>query len=284
MPAYTAFDYAVADSVATITLNRPEKRNAMSREFWDEMKAAFGAIGEDPAVRAVVIASTGPHFTAGIDLALLGQLIETSTGLEESRKREWLRRSVLDFQESFNVMERARVPVLVAVQGGCIGGGMDMITAADMRYCTADAFFQVKEIEVGMTADVGTLQRLPRVMPDGLARELCYTGRRMRADEAKACGFVNAVYPDHATMLAEVAAIAGSIAAHSPLAVTGTKEMLNYTRDHSIADGLNYVATWNAGMIISEDLRKAAAAMQTRETPAYDDLAVDRAVGGVAAG
>ena len=277
MPAFTAFDYAVADSVATITLNRPEKRNAMSRDFWDGMKVAFGEIGEDPSVRAVVIASTGPHFTAGIDLVLLAELIEDSSGLEESRKREWLRRSILDFQESFSVMERARVPVLVAVQGGCIGGGMDMITAADMRYCTADAFFQVKEIEVGMTADVGTLQRLPRTMPDGLARELCYTGRRMTADEAQTCGFVNSVYPDHGTMLDEVAAIARRIAAHSPLAVTGTKEMLNYGRDHSIADGLNYIATWNAGMIVSDDLRKAAAAMQSREWPKYEDLAVGRA-------
>lgn len=280
MPAYTAIDYAVADSVATITLNRPEKRNAMSRAFWSEIKAAFAAVEEDPAVRAVVVASTGPHFTAGIDLAMLAQLTEEASGLEESRKREWLRRTILDLQESFTVMERARVPVLAAVQGGCIGGGMDMITAADMRYCTADAFFQVKEIEVGMTADVGTLQRLPKVMPDGLSRELCYTGRRMAADEARACGFVNAVYPDHAAMLSEVVAIAGHIAAHSPLAVTGTKEMLNYGRDHSIADGLNHVATWNAGMIVSEDLRKAAAAMHGGEAPDYEDLAI----GGSAAG
>ena len=280
MSAYTAFDYAVADNVATIALNRPEKRNAMSRAFWDEMKAVFGAVGADPAVRAVVIASTGPHFTAGIDLALLGELAQENAGLEDSRRREWLRRKILELQESFSVMERARVPVLAAIQGGCIGGGMDMITAVDMRYCTADAFFQVKEIEIGMAADVGTLQRLPRTMPDGLARELCYTGRRMRADEAKACGFVNAVYPDHATMLAEVAAIARAIAAHSPLAVTGTKEMLNYTRDHSIADGLNYIATWNAGMVVSEDLSRAAAAMRSGETPEYKNLAV----GGGAAG
>ena len=280
MPAYTAIDYTVAERVATIALNRPEKRNAMSRAFWDEMKAAFGGVGEDPAVRAVVIASTGPHFTAGIDLAMLGELTQAAAGLEESRRREWLRRKILELQESFTVLERARVPVLAAIQGGCIGGGMDMITAADMRYCTADAFFQVKEIEVGMTADVGTLQRLPRTMPDGLARELCYTGRRMAADEANACGFVNAVYPDHATMLDEVAAIARRIAAHSPLAVAGTKEMLNYTRDHSIADGLNYVATWNAGMIVSDDLRKAGAAMQRRETPDYENLAVGKAAAG----
>ena len=276
MPAYAAFDYTVADHVATITLNRPEKRNAMIREFWDDMKAVFAAIADDPAVRAVVIASTGPHFTAGIDLSLLAQVMQASDGLEESRKRERLRRMVLDFQESFTAMERSRVPVLAAVQGGCIGGGIDMVTAADMRYCTADAFFLVKEIEVGMTADVGTLQRLPRVMPDGLARELCYTGRRMMADEAKACGLVNAVFPDQETMLAEVGAVARRIAGHSPLAVTGTKEMLNYTRDHSIADGLNYIATWNAGMLLSADLMKSAAAAQSGEAPAYDALAVGR--------
>lgn len=274
MPAYTAFDYDLTDRVATITLNQPQKRNAMSQDFWSDMKAVFSDIADDPAVRAVVIASTGPHFTAGIDLALLAQVMQASAGLEESRKREKLRRTLLDFQETFNVIEASRVPVLTAVQGGCIGGGIDMITAADMRYCTADAFFLVKEIEVGMTADVGTLQRLPRVMPDGLARELCYTGRRMMADEAKACGLVNAVYPDHQTMLEEVTAMARHIARHSPLAVTGTKEMLNYTRDHSIADGLNYIATWNAGMLVSEDLLKAAAAAQSKEQPEYDDLAV----------
>lgn len=274
MPTFTAFDYGVADHVATITLNQPQKRNAMSRAFWTEMKQVFAAIGDDPGIRAVVIASTGPHFTAGIDLALLGDVMTVATGLEESRKRERLRRLVLEFQESFNVMEAARVPVLAAIQGGCIGGGIDMTTACDMRYCTADAFFLVKEIEVGMTADVGTLQRLPRLIPDGLARELCYTGRRMAAEEAKACGLVNAIYPDQATMLDEVTTIARRIAAHSPLAVTGTKEMLNYSRDHSIADGLNYIATWNAGMLMSEDLMKSAVAAQSKEAPVYDDLAV----------
>lgn len=273
MPAYTTFDYDVADHVATITLNRPQKRNAMSRAFWTELKTAFAAIGDDPAVRAVIVASTGPHFTAGIDLALLGDVMTVAAGLEESRRRERLRRLVLAFQESFNVIEASRVPVLAAIQGGCIGGGIDMTTACDMRYCTADAFFVVKEIEVGMTADVGTLQRLPRLIPDGLARELCYTGRRMEADEAKACGLVNAVYADQATMLEAVAAIARRIAALSPLAVTGTKEMLNYGRDHSIADGLNYIATWNAGMLISEDLMKSMAAAQAKEAPDYDDLA-----------
>lgn len=274
MADFTSLDYAVVDNVARITLNNPEKRNAMTAAFWRDIREAFAVIDQSPEVRAVVIASTGPHFTAGIDLGLLAGFVQGSPDLEDSRRRENLRRMVLELQECFNAIERARMPVLAAVQGGCIGGGIDMITACDMRYCTADAFFQVKEIEVGMTADLGTLQRLPRVVPDGLARELCYTGRRMDAEEAKACGFVNAVYPDQDAMLEAVSGIARRIAGHSPLAVAGSKEMLNYGRDHSVADGLNYIATWQAGMFLSEDLPAAARAMQTKQAPDFQDLAI----------
>ena len=274
MPANESIDFAVENGVARVTLSRPEKRNAMSAAFWGEIRAVFERMAEMPEVRAAVLASSGPHFTAGIDLALLAGIVTTQGNLEEGRRRENLRRLVLELQESFNVLERVHVPVLVAVQGGCFGGGIDMITACDMRYCTEDAFFVVKEIEVGMTADLGTLQRLPRVMPDGLARELCYTGRRMDAAEAKASGFVNAVFPDHDAMLEEVTAVAQRIAGHSPLAVAGTKEMMNYTRDHSIADGLNHIATWQAGMFLSDDLREAATAMQEKRAPVFQDLAL----------
>lgn len=264
---------AIEDGVARITLNRPEKRNAMSAAFWRELPAAVAAIGETPEARAVVIASTGPHFTAGIDLAMLAGFVMSDSGIEDSRRRESLRRTVLELQESFNALERLHLPVLAAVQGGCIGGGIDMITTCDMRYCTEDAYFVVKEIEVGMTADLGTLQRLPRVMPDGLARELAYTGRAMDAAEAKACGFVNGVFADQTAMLKHVMGVARRIAGHSPLAIAGTKEMLNYGRDHSVADGLNHIATWQAGMFLSEDLREAATAMQEKRAPVFKDLA-----------
>ena len=274
MAEFTSFDYAVADGVAQITLSNPAKRNAMTAAFWHEMRDIFVHIADAPEVRAVVIASTGPHFTAGIDLGLLAGVVQAAQDLEDSRRRENLRRLVLELQDVFNAIERARMPVLAAVQGGCIGGGIDMITACDMRYCTEDAFFVVKEIEVGMTADLGTLQRLPRVVPDGLARELAYTGRRMEAREAKECGFVNAVFSDQDAMLDQVGGIARRIAGHSPLAVAGSKEMLNYGRDHSVADGLNYIATWQAGMFLSEDLPAAATAMQTKSTPAFKDLAI----------
>jgi len=272
MPNFTSFDFAVEDAVARITLNNPKKRNALGAAFWSEIREAFGQLGRMPEVRAAVIASEGPHFTAGIDLALLGGFLQPEKGVEEARRRERLRRMVLELQESFNVFERAHVPVLVAVQGGCIGGGIDMITACDMRYCTEDAFFVVKEIEVGMTADLGTLQRLPQIIPEGMARELAYTGRSMSAREARECGLVNAVLPDRKALLEYVLEIAKSIARHSPLAVAGTKEMLNYRRDHSLADSLNYMATWQAGMFLSDDLSEAAQAAQTKREPVYEGL------------
>ena len=231
----------------------------------------FTQIDETAAVRAVVLASTGKHFTAGIDLNDLGDVVLASEG-DEGRRREQLRRLVLELQESFNALERCRAPVLAAVHGGCIGGGIDMITAADMRYCTGNAFFCIHEINVGMTADVGTLQRLPHLIPSGVARELAYTGRRMYAEEAKEVGLVNAVYPDQAAMLEAVQGIAAEIAAKSPLAVTGTKEMLNYTRDHTVADALNYIATWNAGMLMSDDLGEAIAAQRQKRDAGFADL------------
>lgn len=269
--AYETLTLDVSGNVATVTLNRPDALNTMNRVFWQEMVDVFTEIDETAAVRAVVLASTGKHFTAGIDLNDLGNVVLASEG-DEGRKREQLRRLVLELQESFNALERCRAPVLVAVHGGCIGGGIDMITAADMRYCTENAFFCIHEINVGMTADVGTLQRLPHLIPSGVARELAYTGRRMYAEEAKAVGLVNAVYPDQAAMLEAVQGIAAEIASKSPLAVTGTKEMLNYTRDHTVADALNYIATWNAAMLMSDDLGEAIAAQQQKRDAGFADL------------
>ena len=183
-----------------------------------------------------------------------------------------LRRSVLEMQESFNVIERSSVPVLAAVQGACVGGGVDLVSACDMRYCTADAFFVIQEINIGMVADVGTLQRLPHLIPAGLVRELAYTGRRLEAEEARRAGLVNRVFDDRAAMLEGVLEIAREIAARSPLAVRGSKEMLNFTRDHTVAEGLNYIATWQAGMLLSDDFGEAAAAHAEKREPEFDDI------------
>jgi enoyl-CoA hydratase len=271
---YRAFDFTVADKVAHIAFNRPDKRNAMSIDFWHDMRAAFAEIDTRSDVRAVVISSSGPHFSAGMDLSVFGSL-RTPGEIDEGRKRENLRRQVLWFQECFSVIERCRAPVLAAIQGGCIGGGVDLASACDMRYASADAFFVIKEIDIGMVADVGTLQRLPLLMPDGLMRELAYTGRRLPADEAKACGLVNAVFADHAALVTGVLDIARVIAAKSPLAIAGTKEILNYGRDHTVADGLNYIATWNAGMLVTNDMTEAFAATAQKRAATFDDIVAE---------
>jgi enoyl-CoA hydratase len=192
--------------------------------------------------------------------------------VEIGRARANLRSNVLHLQGAFTALERARVPVLAAVQGGCIGGGVDMVCAADMRYATADAFFCIQEINIAMTADVGTLQRLPKLIPEGVVREYAYTGRRMSAQRAYELGFVNAVYDDQATMLDAVHDTAREIAAKSPLAVWGSKEMINYARDHSVADGLDHIATWQAGMFQPTDMIEAFTARTENREPAFDDL------------
>src|SRR5690606_24825506 len=239
--SYTTFDFSVADHVAQIVFNRPDKANAMILPFWQEMVDVFAEIEDRPEVRAVVISSTGKHFTGGLDLSAFAGIAGDMLQGDRGRMGEQFRRAVAEMQESFAVIDRCRVPVLAAIQGGCVGGGVDLISACDMRYCTADAWFCIQEINIGMTADVGTLQRLPHLMPSGLVRELAYSGRRMPAQEAFRAGLVNTVFDSQEAMLAAVLEIAQTIASKSPLAIHGTKEMLNYTRDHSVADALNYM-------------------------------------------
>ena len=164
------------------------------------------------------------------------------------------------------------MPVIAAIQGGCIGGGVDLVCAADMRYCTEDAFFCIAEINIGMTADVGTLQRLPHLIPQGVARELAYTGRRLSAQRALALGLVNEVFPNHDALIAGVLDVAKEIAAHSPLAVHGSKEMLNYARDHSVPDALNYMAAWQSGMFQPHDMLEEFAAKGDKRAPEFDEL------------
>ena len=188
------------------------------------------------------------------------------------RIRARLRQTALMLQESFSAFEKARMPVLAAIQGGCIGGAVDMVTAADMRYCSADAFFVIQEINIGMTADVGTLQRLPKLIPDGVAREMAYTGRRMTARRALEVGLVNEVFDTHEELLAGVLQIATEIASKSPLAVWGSKEMLTYARDHSVADSLNHIATWQTGMFQPSDMIESFTAKAEGRDPNYPDL------------
>lgn len=261
----------LADHVATVTLNRPDKANAMEEAMWHELRDAMQWADDTSAVRCVVLRGAGRHFTSGIDLTMLATLGARIRDADAARGREALRRIILDLQDCLTAIERCRKPVLAAIHGACLGGGIDLVTACDMRYCAADACFAVKEIDVGMTADVGTLQRLPRLVGEGMARELAYTGRTFDAAEALAMRLVNRVFDTPETLDGGVRQIAAAIAAKSPLAMRGCKEMITYARDHSVADGLNYVAAWNAAMLLSNDLAEAGQAAAEKRTPVFGD-------------
>ncbi len=265
MMSFETFEVSIEQHIASVTFNRPERANALNQKAWDEMKAIFDDLSENDDVRVIVLSGNGKHFCAGIDLELLMNVAQFSQKCE-GRKREQLRKKVLELQAPINAIEQCSKPVLAAIHGGCIGGGVDIISACDMRYCTDEAYFTIKEIDMGMVADLGTLQRLPKVIPAGIAREMAYTGRNVTGHEAERIGLANRSFADAETMYAEVMKIAHAIAAKSPLSVRGTKAILNHSRDHSVADGLDYMATWNAAMLLSDDLMEAfEAKMQKRE-------------------
>ena len=269
--SYSCFEVELEENVAHLRMCRPDALNTFSREFWRELPEIVRELDEAGATRVLVLSSSGRHFTAGLDFELLSSELATDDGTA-GRPRVGLRELILQLQESLSCLERARMPVIAAVQGGCVGGGVDLITACDMRYCTEDAFFCIQEINIGITADVGTLQRLPKIIPAGMVRELAYTGRRLPARRAREIGLVNEVYPNQEAMLAGVMEIAREIAGHSPLAVSGSKEMLNYARDHSVEEALNYIATWQAGMFQPQDVKEAFGAKQEKRKPAFQDL------------
>ncbi|MFG6456288.1 crotonase/enoyl-CoA hydratase family protein [Roseateles sp. BYS96W] len=249
---------SLQDHIATVRLNRPDKANAMNATMWQDIRRAFDGLDAQPEARVVVLEGEGRHFTAGLDLQMMMGIAPMIEDACDGRMREKLRRVILDMQDTLTSLERCRKPVLAAIHGACVGGGIDLVSAADMRYCSADAYFSIKEIDIGMVADVGTLQRLPKLLgSQGLVRELAYTGRRVEAAEAREIGLVNRVFDSREALQAGVRGIAATIAAKSPLSIRGTKEQLNYARDHSVADGLNHIATWNAAMLMSEDLQKA---------------------------
>ncbi len=275
MTAYTCFNVETKDKVAHIQLKRPEVFNSMNRAFWNELPDIVNKINDDASARAIVISSTGKHFSAGMDLSVFtdGQGVSGGAAREAARARLGLRGEAARLQRTFSCLDEARMPVLLAVQGGCIGGAVDLGTCADMRYATKDAFFVIQEINLAMTADVGTFPRLCHLLPQGLVRELAYSGRRLSAKKAYDLGFVNELFDSQEQMLDHVLNLAGEIATKSPLAVYGSKVMINYARDHSIADGLDYIATWQAGMFSANvDMAESFKAKQEKRTPVYEDL------------
>lgn len=270
---YRCFDVRVSEGIARIELKRGDQLNTMVPEFWRELPEIVRSIDEDGKARVIVISSTGKHFSAGMDLSVFTDREGQEEGLERGRMGAQLRERLLALQESFNAIERARMPVLAAIQGGCVGGAVDLVSACDCRYASDDAFFVIQEINLGMTADVGTFPRLCHLIPQGWARELAYTGRRLPAQQARDIGLVNAVLPSHEALLEHVMGVAKDIAEKSPLAVHGSKVMINYARDHTIADGLDYIATWQAGMYNPEsDMREALSAMKEKRPPTFGEL------------
>ena len=260
---YACFEVQIKNNIAHVILNRPEKRNAMNADFWRELPEIITEIDQEAKARVIVLSSKGPHFTAGLDLSSFSSIGDNP---QEDPEKKKLQRgaafydNVLHIQKAFTCMEEARIPVLCCIQGGAIGGGVDLATACDIRYATEDAFLIIQETNIGMTADVGTFPRLVKLIPEGYVREMAYTGRRVSATEARQMGLVNEVYPDQETMLAAVMAIATEIANKAPLAIYGCKRMINYARDHSTADGLDYIAIWNASMMKVEEIQEAISA------------------------
>ncbi|MDK1023896.1 MAG: crotonase/enoyl-CoA hydratase family protein [Gammaproteobacteria bacterium] len=276
--SYTCFDVDIKDRIAHIKLIRPEKRNSMNPAFWDELPAIVKDIDRNVKARVIVISSTGPHFSAGLDVSAFfnadgrDEKDQDTQQVERIGKGAAFYENVQRMQDTFSCLENCRLPVIVAIQGGCIGGGVDFATACDIRYATADAFFTVFEINIGMTADVGTFPRLVKLIPEGFVRELAYTGRRMPAHEAQSVGLVNRVFDDQEIMLEEVMKIASEIASKAPLALYGCKRMINYARDHNTADGLDYISIWNASFLQPEEIMEAMAANAERRAGNFVEL------------
>jgi len=273
-PAYDTIAVEIADHVAHVILNRPEKRNAMSKAFWVEFPDAINRISNNAAARVIVVSSTGKHFTAGMDLAVFAEGANSIMGGETDPHihADAFRTHLHHLQETFSSLYNARQPVLAAIQGGALGAGVDLSSACDMRYCTADAYFTIQEINIGMVADVGTFPRVMRQLPDGLVRELAYTGRKLEAAEALERGFVNQVYDSQEDMLTAVIALAQQIARNSPLAVTSSKHVMNYAADHTTEDTLRYLQALNGGILAHSHMMESAAAKMQKREPVYPDL------------
>jgi len=278
---YSCFDVSIASDVAHIVLNRPDKRNSMIHEFWDELPTIVQNIDQNSTARVIVLSSTGPHFTSGLDTSIFGNSVENSDNPEDVEKSKRQRSAKLydtikHMQKSFTCLEQCRMPVIAAIQGGAIGGGVDLVTACDLRYMTEDGFLSIYEINIGMTADVGTFPRITHLLPEGVVKELAYTGRRISAQEAKQHGLVNEIYTDHEAMLEATMGIARQIANKAPLAVYGSKKIINHSRDHSTADSLDYISLWNASMLQPDEISEAFAAAQEEREGDFVDLPAAR--------
>ncbi|WP_024537014.1 enoyl-CoA hydratase-related protein [Comamonas badia] len=265
------FQLTIENHIAHLVLSRPEALNTMGPRFWRELDGVLDALHRGSDARVLLISSTGKHFSTGMALDVFGGAIQMDDASAAGRAA--ISDLLAELQATFTRLETLRIPVITAIQGGCIGGAVDMVTAACMRYCTRDAFFCIQEINIGIVADVGTLQRLPKLIPMGVVREMAYTGRRLPAARALAAGLVNEVFDTQEAMLDAALQTAREIAAKPPVALWGSKQALNYARDHSVADSLQQMG-WLQGVVWSEaQVREAVAAMQQKRPGEFAPLA-----------
>ena len=271
MPDWQCFDLSVDAGVAHVRLNQPQRHNAMTAAFWAEIPRLFRSLDEAGGVRVAVISSEGKHFCAGMDLAVFDGA--GTLGTADVVAREQFRQQLRKLQDSLSAIANARFPVIAAIQGGCIGGGVDLSTACCLRYCTRDAWFCIHEINIGMMADVGTLNRMPKQIPEAVMRELAYTGDRLGAERAERLGFVNGLFDTPDALLAGALAVARKIASKAPMAIAATKEMLDYTRDHSVAESFTYLNALQPGVFDPLDIQRAVAAQRSGQAAEFSDLA-----------
>ena len=268
---FTSLEIEQREAVLIAHINRPDRANALNHVLWNELKQLAQLVDQRPSIRVLVLAANGRHFCAGIDFSLVEELRREFLKRTDGRRQEWLRSRILELQDCFSAFERCSKPVIAAVDGACVGGGIDLITACDIRYATTTSHFCIKEIDLGIVADIGTIQRLPSIVGEGIARELTYTARSIDGAEAHRIGLVNQVFADKAALIQAAMKLAQIIASKSPLAVRNTKRTFNHARDHSVADGLAYVATLNAGILFSADAQESMMATMQGRSPLFDD-------------
>jgi len=272
---YKSFKVEISEHVANVILSRPDQLNTMSRDFWVELGEVTEEINMNSEVRVLIMSSTGKHFCAGMDLTAFSNGVDN---IPEDKKPDHARigeavyRVAKELQGYISSLESIRVPVIAAIHGGCVGGAVDLVTACDIRLASDDAFFCIQEINIGMAADVGTLQRLPKIIPDSKMREMAYTGRRMYAEEAKESGLVSDTFESHEKLLEAANNLAKEIATKSPIAIHGLKAVMNYSRDHSVSDSLDFNALWSGAMLSQRDMTEAMTANMEKRDASFEKL------------
>ena len=272
MNKLTCFDVSIENGIAHISMNRPDQLNSMIRVFWKELPDLIKEIDKNSDARVIVLSGQGKHFSAGMDLATFVPPKKSKVEVDPARQREVFYHEVLELQDAFTALEECRMPTIASIHGACVGGAIDMVAACDMRYCSEDAFFKIAEVDIGIAADVGTLQRLPSLIPLASLRELAFTGRKFDSSEAKSLGLVNEVFESQETLADEVQKIALNIAKKSPLVTRVIKKQINYARDHSVRDSLEFHATWNASLISGKDMQEAMTSYMNKTEGDFDDL------------